>query len=329
VKAGVVREAGRPPTYAEFPEPVPVPGEAVVRVTAAAISNVVKSRAAGRHSSSDGSVPFVVGVDGVGRLEGGERVYFLFPRAPFGSFSERTVVRTSMCLPLPDGLADERAAAIAIPGMSAWAALQERARLAPGEVVLVNGATGAAGRLAVQVAKHLGAGTVVATARNEEALKELRALGADVTIPLGEVGDAFEEALHAQFRRSGIDVVLDYLWGPSAERVIAAGAKAGRDAVPLRFVHIGAVSAPNISLPSAALRSSAIELRGSGIGSIPPEGIVRSIEGVLRTAVAAGFRIATRRVLLSEVERVWSITEGLPRLVVDPTEVPGSVPGRA
>ncbi len=105
--------------------------------------------------------------------------------------------------------------------------------------MLVNGATGTAGRLAVQIAKYMGARKVVATGRNEESLKVLPALGADVTIPLGDIGDAFEDALKEQFGGDGIDVVLDYLWGQSAERIIIAGAKAGHDAVPIRFVHIG------------------------------------------------------------------------------------------
>jgi NADPH:quinone reductase-like Zn-dependent oxidoreductase len=228
--------------------------------------------------------------------------------------SEKTVIRPSQCVSLPDGLDDVTAAAIANPGMSAWAALQERARLAAGETVLVNGATGTAGRLAVQIAKHMGARKVVATGRNTEALKSLAALGADVTIPLGDVGDEFEDALKEQFG-GGIDVVLDYLWGPSAERIIIAGAKAGKDAVPIRFVHIGSVSAPDITLPSAALRSSAITLMGSGIGSIPMDRMIKSIDALMQAALPGGFEIATKTCPLSEVEQVWATAENMPRTV--------------
>ena len=315
MKAAIVVEAGKTPIYGDFKEPVPGNGEVQVTVTAAALSNVVKSRASGTHYSSSGELPFVVGIDGVGRLADGRRVYFVLPKAPFGSMSERAVIRPSQCVSLPDDLDDITAAAIANPGMSAWAAFKERAKLTAGETVLVNGATGTAGRLAVQIAKYMGAKKVVATGRNSEALRALSVLGADVTIALGDTGEAFEDALKEQFAGDGIDVVLDYIWGPSAERVIAAGAKAGRDAVPIRFVHIGSVSAPNITLPSAALRSSAITLMGSGIGSISMDRFVRSIEELMHATVPGGFEIATRTFPLSEVEQVWARANSMPRTV--------------
>jgi NADPH:quinone reductase-like Zn-dependent oxidoreductase len=315
MKAAIVMEAGKPPVYRDFKDPVAENGDVLVTVGAAALSNVVRSRAAGTHYSSSGQLPFVVGIDGVGRLDDGRRVYFVLPRAPFGSMSEKTVIRPSQCVTLPDDLDDVTAAAIANPGMSSWAALKERAKLKAGETVLVNGATGTAGSLAVQIARHMGARKVVATGRNAEALKALPGLGADVTIPLGQVGDAFEDALKEQFGGDGIDVVLDYLWGQSAERIIIAGAKAGKEAVPIRFVHIGSVSAPNITLPSAALRSSAITLMGSGIGSIPIDRMVNSIEELMQATIASGFEIATKTYPLSEVEQVWDAASGMSRTV--------------
>ena len=185
----------------------------------------------------------MAGFDGVGRLDDGRRVYFALPRAPYGSMGEWTVASSAHCVALPDGLDDVTAAAIANPGMSSWAAYKERAMLSAGETVLVNGATGTAGRLAVQIAKHLGAAKVIATARNLEALKSVAALGADVTIPLVEDAAALENVFKEQFA-AGVDVVIDYLWGPSAERLLTAAAKAGKDAVPIRFVQVGAVSGP-------------------------------------------------------------------------------------
>jgi NADPH:quinone reductase-like Zn-dependent oxidoreductase len=314
MKAAIVLEAGKTPVYGDFKEPVPGDGEVLVHVAAAALSNVVRSRASGTHYSSSGDLPFVAGVDGVGRLDDIRRVYFVLPKPPLGSMSERTVVRSGQCVALPDGLDDVTAAAIANPGMSAWAALKERAKLTAGETVLVNGATGTAGRLAVQIAKYMGAKKVIATGRNLESLKSLASLGADVTIPLVEDEDALEKAFRKQFTE-GIDVVVDYLWGKSAERLIIAGAKAGQDAVPIRFIHVGSVSAPDITLPGAALRSSAIQLMGSGIGSIPVDRLMKSIDELMQATVPGRFQIATKTIPLSAVEEAWSTEGNMPRVV--------------
>jgi NADPH:quinone reductase-like Zn-dependent oxidoreductase len=205
-----------------------------------AISHVVKIRASGRHYTATDGFPFINGIDGVGRRDDGKRVSFALPGAPYGSMAEQAVVPSAQCFVLPDDLDDVTAAAITNPGVSSWAAYKERARLQVGETVLVNGATGTAGRLAVQIAKHLGAEKVIATGRNAEALQSVSALGADVTIPLAMSETALEHCLKEQFV-DGVDVAIDYLWGPSAERLLVAGAKAAPDAVPIRFVQIGAL----------------------------------------------------------------------------------------
>jgi NADPH:quinone reductase-like Zn-dependent oxidoreductase len=156
---------------------------------------------------------------------------------------------------------------------------------------------------------------VVATGRNLETLATLSALGADATVPLGDGGESFEAALGQQFAGDGIEVVLDYLWGPSAERIIAAAARAGKDGVPIRFVHVGAASGPSITLPSAALRSSALTLMGSGIGSIPMDRLVGCVGELLEATVPAGFQIAAKPYPLSDVERVWASADTSPRTV--------------
>jgi NADPH:quinone reductase-like Zn-dependent oxidoreductase len=314
MKAAIVTGAGRTPIYADFIEPEPAAGEAGIAVTAAAMGRVTKSRASGQHYSSAGQFPLVVGVDGVGRLDDGGRVYFLLPRAPYGAMAERAVAPPARCVRLPYELDDVTAAAIANPGMSSWAAYTERARLKAGETVLVNGATGTAGRLAVQIAKHLGAGKVIAVARDADALKSVAALGADMTVPLVDDEKALEEAFRKEFAQ-GVDVVIDYLWGKSAERLMIAGAKAGKEAVPIRFVQIGAASGPDITLPSAALRSSAIMLMGSGIGSIALDRFVQAIDGVFQAAAPAGFKIATTPVPLSDIEQAWRRDDSARRTV--------------
>lgn len=157
MKAAVVFDLAEGPVWADFIDPQPAPGQTLIGVRAAAISHVVKARASGRHYSFDGNLPFVPGIDGVGTTPQGQRVYFAFPTAPFGSMAQRAPVALQNCLPLPDTLDDIQAAAMANPGMSAWASLVTRAQLQAGETVLINGATGSAGQLAVQIARYLGA----------------------------------------------------------------------------------------------------------------------------------------------------------------------------
>jgi len=305
MKAALVKESGATPVYADFTEPAVSEGVVRIAVVASALSHVTKSRASGKHYSASAKLPFVPGVDGTGVLEDGTRVYFVLPEAPFGGMAEYCIVKKARCIPLPAALDEVTAAAIAIPGMSSWAALTERAKLVKGETVLINGATGVSGRLAVQIAKYLGAGKIIATGRNADTLQSLKALGADETISLTQDNDALESAFQQQFH-DGVGVVLDYLWGRSAELLLAAGAKASPEAVPLRFVQIGAMSAANITLPGAALRSSAIELMGSGIGSIPMPRLLGAIEQLLNATVPGGFEIATNPVPLSQVEDHWS-----------------------
>lgn len=314
MKAAIVRAAGATPVYGNFAEPRPTDALARVTVTAAALSPVTRARASGRHYSASAAFPFVPGIDGVGLADDGRRVYFALPEAPHGALAEQTLVPAERCVDLPDDLDDVTAAAIANPGLSSWAALTERAKLKPGETVLVNGATGASGRLAVRIARHLGAGRVIAIGRNAAVLAEL---GADAIIPLGSDAEALERRLTPVFAE-GVDVVLDYLWGTSAERLLIAAAKAGRDAVPLRFVEIGSASGDTIALPGAVLRASAIELMGSGIGSIPVDRLMAATGALLRAAASAGLTAAARPVPLSDVERVWAEPDDGRRIVFTP-----------
>ena len=318
MKAAVVRQAGQAPVYTDFTDPVAGDGVVRVKVSASALSPITKSRASGAHYSSDGTFPLVPGIDGTGTLDDGTRVYFVMPEAPFGGMAEYCLVEATRCIPLPAALDDVKAAAMAIPGMSSWAAFVERAKLAKGETVLINGATGASGRLAVQIAKHLGAGKVIATGRDEETLQSLRGYGADVTIGLTRDRASLETELRHQFR-AGVDVVLDYLWGPSAELILAAAADVAPDAVPIRFIGIGSVSAPTIALPSAVIRSTAIELMGSGLGSVPMPRVFHAIAQVLNAAVPAGFRIESKIAPLRELATSWAAQVGRARTVFTPT----------
>lgn len=320
MKAAIVTAAGKTPVYSDFNDPVPKDGEELIAVRAAALSNLTKSRASGTHYSSAGIFPAIAGTDGVGLTPDGRRVYFAMPEAPFGSLAELCPIHPRRCVSIPDSLDDLTAAAIANPGMSAWAGLVERARLVAGETVLVNGATGTAGRVAVQLAKYLGAGKVIATGRNRKELEEMSALGADTVIPFAldaehpSGASDFEEALQQTFS-SGIDVVLDYLWGPSAQIAVSALARTIEDH-PVRFVQVGAAGGEQtIALPGAALRSAAITLMGSGIGSVSREGLAQSIRSIFDACQPANLKIATEVVPLSDVERIWDTATGKPRVV--------------
>jgi NADPH:quinone reductase-like Zn-dependent oxidoreductase len=320
MRAALIKMAGATPVYADFVEPAIGNDNGLVRVAvaASALSHVTKSRASGKHYSSSATLPFVPGIDGTGTLDDGTPVYFVMPEAPFGGMAEQCLVKRERCIALPAALDAVTAAAIAIPGMSSWAALVERARLVKGETVLINGATGVSGRLAVQIAKHLGAAKVIATGRNEQALQSLRALGADVTINLALGTEQDKAALAGAFERQfkdGVDVVLDYIWGPSAELLLVAGAKAAPEGVPVRFVQIGALSGADITLPGAVLRSSAIELKGSGIGSVPMPRMLAAIEALLNAAVPAGLTIASKVIPLSQVEAHWADDGSRERIV--------------
>jgi NADPH:quinone reductase-like Zn-dependent oxidoreductase len=319
MKAAIITTPGITPTYGNFGNPTAREGLELITVTSAALSNLTKGRAAGSHYSSDNQYPFVPGVDGVGTTKDGRRVYFAMPEAPFGAMAEQALVDSRRTVPVPANLDDVTAAALANPGMSCWAALVERARFQPGETVLINGATGASGTVAVQVAKHLGAKKVVVTGRNPEELEALRRVGADVVIPFDLRPEnvqgvrEFEDALKAEFAR-GLDVVIDYLWGTSARTIIIAIAKAVEKAHPVRFVQVGEASREPVELPSAALRSSAIQIMGSGLKSVPFPKLLDAIRHTFDLAAQDKLKLATKVVPLSMVEENWS-APGKPRLV--------------
>ncbi|WP_371972542.1 zinc-binding alcohol dehydrogenase family protein [Lelliottia nimipressuralis] len=311
MKAAVVYDPLAGPVYADFATPNAEPGQQLVRVTASAISHVVKSRASGKHYSFDGTLPFIAGIDGTGVTEEGQRVYFAFPPSPWGSMAEFAPVDVNLCIPLPERLDDATAAAMANPGMSAWAALVTRAQFQPGETVLINGATGSAGQLAVQIARYRGAGKIIVTGRNPQALSRLNA---DVSILLNDdnarIGQAFAEQAAQQ-----IDVVIDYLWGQSALAILNALAKHTPGLTPVRFVQVGSLSGAEIALPSAVLRASPIQLMGSGIGSLSLAQLIQATGEMFQGAVPGGFTIATTRARLEDVAQAWSQDDSKKRTV--------------
>jgi NADPH:quinone reductase-like Zn-dependent oxidoreductase len=313
MQAAVVNTLGQPPKYQQFTDPVPGNGEAIIQVRAAGLHPVVKARASGTHYSSDGVVPVIPGIDGVGTLEDGSRVYFGVARAPFGSMAERTVIRRGMYVPLPDGIEDAQAAAIANPGMSAWVSIKERGGLAAGETVLVMGATGVAGQLAIQVARHMGAKRVIGVGRNVDALA-----GADVdaVIALGQPEDAVRDAFAAEAAK-GIDLVIDYLWGRPTELLLEALTKGFHPSAThrTRLVEVGESAGRTISLPGSTLRSIDLTLLGSGFGSASLDVIFAAIPKLFALAAAGTLKIDVEPVPLAEVETAWNRADKGRRIV--------------
>jgi len=316
MKAAVVHTLGQPPQYQDFPDPVPAENEFLVHVHAAGLHPIVKARASGAHYSSDGQVPLIPGIDGVGTLPDGTRVYFGFARSPYGSMAERTVIRSNMYIPLPDNIDDALAAAIANPGMSAWVSIKERAKVQPGQTVLILGATGVAGQLAIQVARHLGASRVIGVGRNVEAIA---AANVDAVIALGQPDDAVRDAFAAEAAK-GIDVVIDYLWSRPTELLLEALGK-GFSATATRatrFVNVGNSAGPSITLPAEILRSIDLTMLGSGFGSAALDVIFAAIPTLFSLAAAGSLKIDFEPVPLAQVESAWNRVDKGKRIVFTP-----------
>jgi NADPH2:quinone reductase len=306
--AAVLHTIGAAPRYQEFPEPVinDAGREVIVHVRASSLKPVDKQLAGGSHYASHRELPCICGTDGVGHLDDGRRVFFGGPRPPYGAMAERTVVPRAFTFPVPENVDNETAAALPNPSVSALLTLKYRAKLTRGENVLILGATGVTGRLAVKLAKLLGAARVVAAGRNKQALDSLHELGADTTISLALPEPELSEAFLHEAGQSGFQVVLDYVWGGPAEAFLAAITRKEFAAIPseTRYVQVGESAAPTITLPAAALRSTALTLMGTA--GIPPlDVLVEAFQQIMAYAAKGDLQIDTEKVALADVETAW------------------------
>ncbi len=319
MNAAVLRSLGKPPRYEPFPDPVPREGEVIVQVRAASLKPVDKQLASGWHFASPRELPVVCGTDGIGRLNDGTRVFFGSIRPPYGAMAERTLVRREFCFPVPDNINDEAAAALPNPGVSAWVSLVFRAKLVPGESVLILGATGITGMLAVRIAKLLGAARVVAAGRNQQVLNTLPGLGADATIRLDVSDNELRDAFTTAIGRSGFQVVIDYLWGRPVEVLLSAMTRKefAASTSETRLVQVGESAGPTISLPAAVLRSTALAILGTA--GIPPRDVlVDALQKVLTHAAIGDLSIDIEHVPLADVEEAWQREPQARRLVLIP-----------
>ncbi len=318
MKAAVVSSFDTAPRYEDFPAPAPASAdEVVVDVLAAGLHPRVRSQADGSHYTSPGELPLVPGIDGVGRGPDGKLRYFILPDTTMGSMAEQTVIDIRRSIVLPHGTDPVAVAAAMNPGMSSWVGLRQRIAFQPGQKVLVLGAAGNAGQLAVQVARHFGASHVIAAGRDEAKLLTLTALGASATVVLD---GGPESAARLGRAASDADVVVDYLWGqPAADALRAIIPARADDHRQLTWLQIGSVAGATSPIPSAALRAARLQIVGSGQGSVSTRAILTELPALASAIVQGTFQVNARAVPLADVEQAWAdAATGGQRIVLIP-----------
>ena len=326
MRAAVLHAYGAVPEVGEFRDPVAGDGDELLEVAAAGMNPIDVRVATGQFPLERHEPPYVAGKEGVGRRADGSLVYFDRCRDPFGAFAERTLIRAGDGYPVPDGLDPALAVCFGVSGLAAWVGLEWRGQLAAGETVLILGASGVVGQIAVQAAKLLGAGRVVAAARDATGLERASALGADAVVPLPSNGAGGDPARRAALRTDlsatlrdaaggdGYDLVLDPLWGEPARAAIAAVRPFGR------VVNMGQSADAEVTLGSAAIRSTPIDLLGYTNYTAPADVLAAAYARMAGHGAAGELRVEIERLGLDDVPDVWRRQAGSPhaKLVIEP-----------
>ncbi len=311
MKAAVIYQKGEMPQYTDFPEPVVENDEQLlISVKASAIKHLDKSRASGKHYSTanDKQTAKVIGGDGVGLLADGTRVFAV---GVTGMIAEKAVIEKSRMVKLPDGISDSIAAALPNAVAGSAMALRFRACMQKGETVLINGATGFTGKVAVQIAKQYGAKKVIATGRNAQSLQSLLKLGADEIVSLEQDDEQLAAQLKEIHNYTPIDIVIDYLWGHTAELILASLKGKGSYTYKTRFVSVGAITGDTIQLSAENLRSVDLQLSGSGLGSWTKDDMQKLFSEIFpemfQLAADSKLTIETVTVSLRNIEELWEM----------------------
>lgn len=323
MKAAVIYKKGEMPKYAEFATPIPQnENEILLSVKAVAITNLDKAKASGKHYSSENKnhqSGTLIGSDGIGLLEDGTRVY---ARGITGTIAEKAVVEKNRMVKLPEGISNAVAAAMPNAIAGSAMALRFRAGIQPGETVLINGATGFTGQMAIQIAQYYGAKNIIVTGRNEKTLQSLLELGANEIISLQQDDESIIKQLKEIHQNTPIAIILDYLWGHSAELIFTALKGNGSFTNKVRFVSIGSISGENIQLSSGILRSVDLQLSGSGLGSWTKEEVKLLLSEILPEmfllAAQKKLTVNIEEISLIDIEKMWNkeVSDGK-RLVVN------------
>ena len=300
MRAAVVTELGQPPSSGELPEPSPGEGEVVLEVLAAPLNPLDVAVSTGAFYGGHPELPFVPGAEGVGRVRDSGDVVWAFGgglgMSRNGSMAELAVVPEQRLVPVPAGADPVVAAALGIAGVAGWLPLAWRVPVRKGETVLVLGATGTVGLVAVQAARLLGAGRIVAAGRSEEGLARAQEVGADAVVRLG---DRFRDDLREAVGDDGLTLIFDPLWGEplvGALDVAAPGA---------RIVHLGQSAGPTASLESGTVRGKQLELFGYSNFAVPMDVLRREYDRLVRHAEAGEIRIDVEQIPLEDVATAW------------------------
>jgi NADPH:quinone reductase len=299
MRAAILRWYGAPPEIGDFDEPDTNDGQEVVEVVAAGLNPVDIRMASGHFYGGTPPLPSVAGREGVGRRGDGGLVYFDGPVAPYGSFAERVPIHSGSAIPFDAEVDPGLAVAFGIAGLAAWLGLDWRGQLREGEVVLVLGASGVVGQIAVQAARLLGAGRVVAGARSADGLDRAKALGADAVVNLAAAEDDLVEAFREASGGDGFDVVLDPVWGDPAAAALEACRRFGR------LIQLGESAGPYVTLGSATVRGKALDIRGHTNFVAPPEVKRDAFERMVGHAAAGELSVEVEHVPLDRAADAW------------------------
>ena len=306
MNAAVVTSFSEPPHYRQFDVPQPATSdELLVDVLAAGLHPRVRTGAAGAHYTSTSTLPMVPGVDAVAQRPDGKRIYFVTDDNVVGTMADKAVVDVRRAIELPDDVEVAKIAAAMNPAMSSWVALRRRVPIEPGQAVLVLGATGNAGTMAVQVAKLLGAGRVVGAGRDPGRLSALASAGADDVVQLTADPDVTGRALATA--AAEVDIVLDYLWGLPAQLAIPALITARSDrSRAMNWIQIGALAGATIELPSVALRSANLRIQGNGQGAVSAEAYRAELPSLVAEISSGAIAVTANSVPLADVATAWT-----------------------